>query len=962
MTSRRIGHWLFIVGLLLLPHPVAAQDATLTGTITDATSGALPGVTVRAVHEESGNSFEAVTDARGAYRLAVRVGPYRVTTELEGFTPVTRTLTLLVGQQAVVDLQLVVASLQESVTVTAADAMLQLSRSSLGGNMDPRQLQELPVNGRVWTDLVLAAPGARVNAQVADAPSTFESSGRGKAGGEFQINLDGQQVTQMFGGVTDVGQVHYSRDTIAEFEFLSSRFDATQGRSSGVQVNAITKSGTNRPAGTFSGYFRDDSLNAADFVAGRVLPYQNRQLSWTFGGPVIRDRVHFFANFEHEREPQTFVWTTPYPSFNLDDRDTRIDKKGGLKLDAQFSSRLRLMVRGNATRLMKPEGGGAGTTPTRKLRHEHNSNDYYARLTQTFDRAVHEVKVGYFEFKAEQFKPPINNPASHALTAGYPASTPQIFLSGLSMGAYNTTVDAQHEQVYSARDDLTFVFNKRGTHTVKMGAEYLHQIRTDRRCRTCDGELDATAGPIPANIESLFPDLFDVTTWNLAPLSSITRTWRQAIGRTFKSVIPRYSTAVWLQDDWAIAPRLTLNLGIRYDLELNAFNNDLEILPWLTGDQPNDLNNVSPRVGFSYAATDRTVFRGGFGTYYATVTNGHFGDFTKNNILVTVQNDGRPDFAANPFNGPTPTYEQLLATLCTPSLAPGCARQTLQTGGSIFEPGFTMPYSYQASIGAQRQLTDTLVVEADYVYTGTRDFPKETFINYTVNPDTGANYPFSNPATRPYPWFDNVSFAMNGARSNYHGLQTAVTRRFSDRWQLSGNYLLSVMRDALPRPHSGLEEVPFETVPDLGGEYSLSVGDQRHRASMNGIWEIGYGFQASGLYFFGSGQRRATNWGTDRRDLPPGAENRLRPDGTIVPRNDFVGAPIHRVDVRLQRRFRLGGRAAIDGMVEVFNAFNHANYGSYTTQEVSVNYGKPQQSSGVAYLPRQVQLGFRLTF
>jgi hypothetical protein len=158
--------------------------------------------------------------------------------------------------------------------------------------------------------------------------------------------------------------------------------------------------------------------------------------------------------------------------------------------------------------------------------------------------------------------------------------------------------------------------------------------------------------------------------------------------------------------------------------------------------------------------------------------------------------------------------------------------------------------------------------------------------------------------------------------------------------------------------------------PDLGGVYSLGPTDQRHRAVINGIWDLRYGFQLSGLYFFGSGERYRTFWGSDVRDVgglasgssPATGEHRLRPDGTLIPRNRFVGKPVHRVDLRLQRRFPLGGRAGIDGIVELFNVFNHANYGSYVNDEASRNYGQPQQNVALAYQPRILQLGFRFAF
>ena len=160
---------------------------------------------------------------------------------------------------------------------------------------------------------------------------------------------------------------------------------------------------------------------------------------------------------------------------------------------------------------------------------------------------------------------------------------------------------------------------------------------------------------------------------------------------------------------------------------------------------------------------------------------------------------------------------------------------------------------------------------------------------------------------------------------------------------------------------SGTTPVPFPVAADLGGEYGLGTTDQRHRATFNGIWQVGRGLQLSGLYFFGSGQRFVTSYGGDLRLCGQGCD-RLRPDGTITPRNAFVGNPIHRVDVRLQQRFRLGSRVTLDGMLEAYNLFNHENYGSYETRESNANYGRPIPNLSIVYQPRMLQLGFRTTF
>jgi len=194
------------------------------------------------------------------------------------------------------------------------------------------------VLGRNWMSLVLLAPGNRTNTQGA-VPVQDRHSGDVR---EFELNIDGQQVTSEFG---TGNQPRYSKDSIAEFQFISNRFDATQGRSSGVQVNAITKSGTNTPSGSFVGNFRNSKWNQPDPVLHKVLPYSDQQYAWTFGGPIRKDKVHFFGNFDYERQPLTSIWNTPYPAFNVTLTGKRNIKMEGVRLDYELSPKTRLMTK-----------------------------------------------------------------------------------------------------------------------------------------------------------------------------------------------------------------------------------------------------------------------------------------------------------------------------------------------------------------------------------------------------------------------------------------------------------------------------------------------------------------------------------------------------------------------------------------------------------------------------------------
>jgi hypothetical protein len=322
-----------------------------------------------------------------------------------------------------------------------------------------------------------------------------------------------------------------------------------------------------------------------------------------------------------------------------------------------------------------------------------------------------------------------------------------------------------------------------------------------------------------------------------------------------------------------------------------------------------------------------------------------------------------------------------LRRACDINFVSGCVVRAMNQ--EINYPGRRTSYSHQAGAGIQRQIGDTMSFEANYVFTGGRLEEAALNANLSYNPATGGNYPFSDVSRRPFPQWGLVNFEMLEGWSNYSAGDFTLTKRFSNRWQATGTYTLGFFRDADPvrdQWYLGSDGVVarrplgFPLAADLGGEYSSAgsyfaggagaSGDQRHRAVFNGIWDAGYGFQLSGIYFFGSGERRRTTTGVDRRDEGAGANtaSRLRADGTILPRNGLVGDPLHRVDLRIQKRLPLGGRTAIDGSFEIFNLLNHANYGVYTANESSPAYGQPAYSDNIAYQPRMMQFGVRLAF
>jgi len=985
MTAASIRGLLIAVAISLLPLPSYGQEATFTGTATDSTGSVLPGVSITAVNAASGNVFTTVTDARGQFRLPVRVGEYTIKAELSGFSTVTRTTQVLIGQTATVDMRMSPQSLQETVTVTAEAPLVDTKGSTVGANIDPRQVEQLPLNGRNWMDLTLLAPGARRN----------EGGGMAQfRQGYSQTNVDGQQVTINYHSQTDSEQPGFSRDAIAEFEVVANRFDATQGRSQGMIVNAITKSGSNQLSGSVGGYFRDDKFNAEDFIQHAVLPYSNQQVSTTIGGPIRKDRIHFFGAYEFEREPKTYIFNSQYAFFNINQEFPTHTHKALGRLDYQFTPQSRLSVRVSRyqTIFYALAGSSATNHPSVSGTRERKSPEFAGTFTHVLNtRSVNETKVGISSYER------LDQPSVRWKGGAFPyhpvgvGNSPVIQLPGYTIGA-NTLQPFQYTQ--DVRDDFTTTWDKAGRHDVKIGGEYFRFKADFRWCNRCMGEIDArNVNLTPAQLQAMFPVWNDASTWNLAPLAGARQVFYAISDTDHRYSITRNLFSGWLQDDWKVGNNLTLNLGVRYDWDNNSQGEKLKLMPFLPGNLPHDNNNVAPRIGANVRIDDRTSVRGGYGLFFAFAPNDGIQQAYSmiHRFEYQIANNGRPDFATNFFGpgpsgegeigGPKPTWDQALATACDLNgNKPGCARRAINQ--EIVYPGRTTPYSHQASVGIQRQITTDSSLEVNYVYTHGTGEEVDVNANLTYNPATGANYPFSDISHRPFPDWGIVLLEYLGGYSNYHGTDVTFTKRFSHRWQATATYTLAFFKDGLPpRQQWYLDSngvmahrpVGFPLAPDLGGDYGYAgsnvgggfgqAGDQRHRAVINGVWDVGLGIQASGIYFYGSGERFATFTGQDRRDEggTNASEQRLLADGSILPRAGILGRPIHRVDTRLQKRVH-AGHVTLDGMFEVFNLFDHENFGSYVNLVSSPLYGQPASNGNVAYQPRMMQLGFRIGF
>ena len=709
------------------------------------------------------------------------------------------------------------STIEETMTVTAEAPLLKVDTSSLGGNIDPKQVSEMPVQGRDWGALLLLAPGSRTTS---DNPNRINSRNTDRIR-EFQANVDGQQFQNTMGGG---GQPTFSQEMIAEFQFISNRFDATQGRSSGLQVNLVTKSGTNRFAGSFRSNFRDDRFNAADPVLERVTPFENQQYAGTFGGPILRDRLHFFVYDEYEREPKEETWRTPYPRFNVSLQGTSRKKIGGTRLDFQLSSQTRLMARLNVSKTATPFGPGNTAHPAATSRGWENADQLGLQLTNVLsNRTLNELMVGHagFLFGEEN----LTHWSNHWLAQGSPfgpitTGSPRITFTNFTIGGNAGAPRYRVQDLYQMRDTFTTVVRRARPprHEDRRRAvpppalhQQLHAVHGDHRRarRRGAGQYREPACPTRGTPTPGTSRRFH--RWCGATRSASSR------AAAIRSASP--ATRAWLQDDWHATSRLTLNLGVRYDLLWNMFQNQEEFLPFMEAGRPQNTTNIQPRLGFAYQWNDRTVVRGGAGKYYGEMVQTTYPSEATHGGGGRGVERRQARLRGQPVQRPGAHLRAGAGGLLRRA---GAGGQLRRLEGPWLYRQRAVPAARQrraegaAAVQHQQQLADvdrrpaagrapSRRWRSDYIFTKSRDEGwQQQNVNIAFNPATGINYPFSNRALLPYPEFGVVAMTVQNGRSSYHALQTSFTKRMSNRWQAAATYTLGGLWDALGKPYQGV--------------------------------------------------------------------------------------------------------------------------------------------------------------
>jgi Carboxypeptidase regulatory-like domain len=926
-----------------------AQGVTVSGTVADESKGMLPGVTVTAMAIDTGRQFTDVTTDRGEYRLVGLIaGGYKLTAELSGFAP-TRIdrVDLLVGQNATIPFTLKLATVNESVTVTGASPLVEISQARVAGNVDRKQMEDLPIAGRNWQQLASMVKGVTANS-IVNRPGVNKDSA-------FALNLDGQQINQALCCSSNFGQPGLTRDSIAEFQIITNLFDVTMGRSTGIQVQAISRSGTNETSGSFYGFFRSDKLNAPDNFTNTVLPYSNQQIGGTLGGPIRHNKLQYFVSYEKENEPNTAVIQPSALAGQLFSIPTKREVTTFLgRVDDQLSGKDHLTVRSGYWQLWRPADVSGHPSRLSSLMTDSNyTSATWARAGSS--NRFHEVKFNYYHYHW-LFKPTL---------PGF-ESVPEYVFPGLTIGPPWNYPEDWNEDFFTTRYDLTW---HKSSHDFKIGVE--NRLGKDSGWWEARerGQMRFNALPSDAARRFTVVNASTPSQWDLTGLDALGQRYDIYYAQLGGGVddkggysfsLPRPMLAGWVSDTWKTNNRLTLNLGLRYDVSWSdTYPPDLSETQLLIDNGRDglqdygyrnairDLNNVAPRVGFTISPSDRGDFiiRGGTGLYYSQPS----AQLPIEDVLwngqrvypVTYLNDGKPGWVLDPTRGVT------VNDIVSGKVKPG--PQSI----SVLAQGYQFAYAWQNMIGFQKQLGALMAFDADLVHYKGYNEPTARDVNLFYDPATGLP---KNPSTfgRPNPSYGTVKYMDSQGISDSMALAMSFRRRYHNHFQVGANYTLMFYKHDMGVSDSSGSSLlnPFDPFLD----WASSSDYQRHTVRTYGILDLPAGLQVSGSFLYGSGNNLQTSTNVDPLGL---GVTRIRRDLSIIPRNNYPEPdPWQSLDIRVSKDFRIVGSVKLTAIGEVFNSYNFVRYG-YNTLETSANFGKPN-SAGAG--PRTGQLAFRVSF
>jgi hypothetical protein len=942
--------------------PGYAQNAQVAGVVKDQSGAVIPGATVTAKNVDTGLTRAAVTDTGGEYRLvSLPPGRYSIVTELSGFSTETRPdIVLIIDQTATINFALKPAAISETVTVTGESPIVDVTRSDVSTSVSTQQIQDLPVASRRWIDLAMLTPG------------TSQDNIRGQFyRGNVNVGAGGREYSNGFvvDGVNntwaEMGEPrqNFAMDAIQEFKVSTSTYKAEYGLATGGLVSVVTKSGTNQVHGSALLFFRDASVTAKEYFQTEKPDYRRYQYGGTIGGPIIKDRTHFFFAYEGTQEKQFLTVNAKglWPQYEGTFLSDQTRWTYNAKIDHQLGNGQSLFFRYGAEDEYRPIITAGGTTAVS------NSFDFAvprnsAVVGHTWvigSRALNDARFQY-AFAKYEVSPPYSHgdwePADFTPRLQY--CTPVFNYPSINVGGCGNA-QMGPESRWQVKDDFSYLMHSwGGTHQWKMGFDFSH----------IPFEGDLTNSPLgqwtmPKDAEY---NVNDPSTYPTQYTNSLP---------TYAN-IPVSVYAAYLQDDWQATPGLTFNLGLRYDLQRGSFNEDIPALLASIEDklgrggsfpvdvsvvqQPKqgrgDFNNFGPRVGLAWDPAQNGVMN----------VHAAYGMFYDN--MRTLQN----------FNELTwPQAQQIIINRPTyPDPLGGKSRESFV---STAPPNITVmsndqvnPYAHQFNAGVTRLIARDIAVTADFSIVD----------RYSDRDTVDPNLPDQVTRAKLYPQFARVNFWVSTANNTYRALLLKVDKRMSNRYQFLASYTLSAAKDTQAT----------NLIADRYGFFSIErygAADRRHRLVVSGIVQLPANAQLSAIGDFRSDLRfnptasfgdlnndgytgdlpAGVMPGSGCRDLNLDAVNASRTARGLTPVTQVDCPGFANVDLRLSKSFRLGNQRA-EVIAQLFNVFNRANFnvpnGNISAGNDSA--GRPLFGQSTTLLPninapsRQAEFAVRFQF
>lgn len=941
---------LMVAALAALPTPALAQtDAGgIDGRVLDESKAAVPGATITAKNVATGLTRSATSSASGTYRIgSLPAATYEVTAELSGFAKQVRTATVQVSSITTVDFGMSVSAQTETITVTGEAPLIQTTTSDVGQVITQQLVENIPLNGRKFQDLSLLVPGTR-SSNYYD-PTKTEVGGVSFGGGTGRsviINVDGGDNND---GVVRGLLQQFSADAIQEYKVTTQRYSAEYGRSVGGVVNVITKSGTNEYHGSAFVFARNQDLNSRTYFeeqAGQEKPdFSQQQFGGTFGGPITQDKAHFFLSYERNRRNDRVQVDTQGA---LPDQEGSFPQPfrnhlGTAKLDFQVnehnSAYVRYALEDQST---ENDFAGGNTLATAGALNTNKIHSVVAKNTTVLGAS----KLNEFTVLFQRFE---NNITAN--DNANPAIVTPFFTAGANLNTPQQTIQKR----WQLRED--FSFRKEGwggDHAFKIGAELLKSHFGGFFIPTLYGAFYFNN------------DLGnDLDTY----LNSIADTFTGSAGANVADDDWTY-VAGYLQDDWKPTPRLTLNLGLRYEIQTGPYSNPFhpvgkQVLAdaGFPSENHNDRNNFGPRVGFAYDVNGNAKFvvRGGYGLYYDEIF--------QNITLYEKWSD-----PATPLN---------FVTLSPPSFTPAqfaANRQAIRDTfidtqflgqlTRITAPDLVQPYSHHANLGFSVAPVQDLGFDVDYVHSA----GKQEIGRWQINTAQNVNTRIS-PAGIFNPAYGPLRIEGNRGRSTFDGVYVAGKYR-KPRAQVLATYAWTKAKNIT---NDFLSQTSDLTNANWEQDFGFPPNDVRHRVTTAAIFELPAGFQVSTSVQWNSAKpysARLSNSGTNNalRAIDP-ATGQIFPKGSFREYNPLGTAEFAEFngkdgrfftwDARLSKVFKLGGQREFEVLFEVFNITNSVNFLTDNNQGfndiyTADNFGTPTQI--VPNSQRQAQFGARFKF